>query len=492
MSGSINSRVKQTSSKGMTLTIEIFENAGGESKPNAVLQVPIDVSFTIVSKMNELLNSNQAGDDATWISKGRITKEGKRDESTEVHTSIKDSTGLGWSIKTLGVSVKGDNELHVRYTTSDGKDLTELLRSTLFIRAAYSLLGVELTPEEAATVDVRIRDYTGSGRKRKDPEPAKNYLKPIHLGKALAKASNPTLFDVEIDRGRMEASGGIIGELTEGKWKMVDALMDLLNSTSQTKDRKAPDYFMGNAGGEFVTVGGTKRKGGVEMGSPAIRVTRYELARAYKGGATPNGKDVKNAMANLEKMDKDLYMMQYKFTQDGTEYEVRERQKLIRLQVATKKSNTDTQEALIIALNPLFKLQIESLYINYPHDLLRRTMEAHGNPNVPASVFLLREYLFSEMVHKRTTGRANETITLRKLMERIAGNYLAQSRKKLAKEQTLRAIRTMENLGIIHGHRIEKSKVTGEDMVVFDINDKWPGDALELDQGMEVRVEGGA
>jgi hypothetical protein len=50
----------------------------------------------------------------------------------------------------------------------------------------------------------------------------------------------------------------------------------------------------------------------------------------------------------------------------------------------------------------------------------------------------------------------------------------------------------MENLGIIHGHRIEKSKVTGEDVVVFDLNKSWPDEDPKMVEALGVEVVNGA
>jgi len=482
MSGPINSRVKTTSIKEGTVVLHLINEDGTRSKDT--IQVPTTPEFHISREMYILFTEST-------------------DQAYKAANAYRGSELVG-SVKKMEIHLKGDNEFQVRYSTVESTDISHILRGNLFIRAAYNIMGAALTPQEADTVDVRLRDYTNSGRKKKHaPEQVKNYLKPVHLSKALGNITlTPTLFDVDPEAGSMEASGelsgGVIGELTPVKWKMIDALMDLLNSTSQNKDKKAADYFMGNAGeGEVANLRSSPQGPPVKVKTPVIRVTKYELARAYKGGGTPSGTDIKKAWDILNALDKDLYMVQYNFTDNGEPYEYRKRGKLIDLTEFSKKSKRDPKETLYIALHPVFRLHIEQYFIRYPYDLLRRTMEAHSramnkkkpSADIPMHVFFLREYLFQQMGWK---GRANNKITYSKLVQMVAGKHLHQKKKTRAIEHTTTAIRTMENLGIIHGHRIEKSKVTGEDVVVFDLNKSWPDEDPKMVEALGVEVVNGA
>jgi hypothetical protein len=482
MSGPINSRVKTTSIKEGTVVLHLINEDGTRSKDT--IQVPTTPEFHISREMYILFTEST-------------------DQAYKAANAYRGSELVG-SVKKMEIHLKGDNEFHVRYSTLEGTDISHILRGNLFIRAAYNIMGAALTPQEADTVNVRLRDYTNSGRKKKDvPEQVKNYLKPVHLSKALANMT-PTLFDIDTDTGGIEASGeligGVIGKLTPVKWKMIYALMDLLNSTSQTKDKKAADYFMGNAGeGGVANLGSSPRGPQVIVKTPAIRVTKYELARAYKGGGggTPSGPDIKKAWAILQDLDKDLYMVQFNFTHDGEPYEFRKRVKLIDLTEFRKKSKKDPKETLYIELNAVFRHQIAQYSIRYPHDLLRRTMEAHSramnkkktSAEIPEHVFLLMEYLFQQIGWK---GRANNSITFSKLVQMVAGKHLHQKKTTRAIEYTMDAIRTMEHMGIIHGYRIEKSKVTGEDVVIFDLNKSWPDEDPRMVEALEVEVVNGA
>jgi len=107
----------------------------------------------------------------------------------------------------------------------------------------------------------------------------------------------------------------------------------------------------------------------------------------------------------------------------------------------------EQREEIIIALNPLLTDQIKTKYVEYPHDINKRTEIASGGAaRVTESIIILRDYLLREISAKRYSCVIGEP----KLVEQLhLTTYLKDGRKKLIEQRIKSAIEACKKLGII-------------------------------------------
>ena len=266
--------------------------------------------------------------------------------------------------------------------------------------------------------------------------------------------------------------------LSKGEHKVIDCLTELLHETSQTAEPKNKDYYVGNKDTQVVEYGGK----GQRAVAPKIAVTLYELTKKYKGGEAISGKDVENVRKLLVGLGDDpdkkvliRYTRELKTaTGNRVKEEVEDYQNLIkvlnlrRTEFNDKDVTTSQREEIVIVLNPIFRDQIESKFILFPKDIVKRMIDATGTHNIPEITYRLRDWLARAHSAKNYTPE----IGLDKLYLTVAGEYMKESRKKLAKQYTDKAIEAVIKLGLLVSYEI-KTGQGGELKIVFTLNKDW-------------------
>ena len=279
------------------------------------------------------------------------------------------------------------------------------------------------------------------------------------------------------DIKREEIVEGI--KLSPPETKVIDCLCKLLHERSQTTEPKKESYYSGNMEYEKVDMDVVGFNGNTETPAPKLAFTLYELTREYKGGDAVSGKDVENVKKILTDLDNKKFLLSYVETtmnKDGgkTEHKIEGFRKLIDI---AKISRTDYNrenielsktEETIIVLNPIFRRQIDSKFVSYPNDINRRTIIAYGSHNLPEITIRLRDYLMRE----HSSKRYQPEISLDKLYYLLSEKWMKESRKKMVKDYTDKALETVTALGLLKGYEITTGS-TGEPKIVFNLNKGW-------------------
>jgi hypothetical protein len=271
---------------------------------------------------------------------------------------------------------------------------------------------------------------------------------------------------VEISR---ELFSGV--NLTASEMKIQDTFSILLSQQSQTEDPEKPNYYTG-AKPETVAsyLGG---KGAI---APSIEFSLYTIAKEFKGGKTPTGKDLENVKNILQELEKKKFLTKHKetYSKKGGGKAIIQRdgyRPLFHLDKVTlteedkNGKQTIKAETMVLVLSPLYRQQIESKYILQPLDIIQQLTLAHGNDKIPLATYNLKEYLFRELSSKHFECK----ITARKLYETLEPRLMQVPRLQQAKENTTRAIETLITLGLLEKYELGKSQV-GEAMFTFYLN----------------------
>jgi hypothetical protein len=271
---------------------------------------------------------------------------------------------------------------------------------------------------------------------------------------------------VEISR---ELFSGI--NLTASEMKIQDTFSILLSQQSQTEDAEKPNYYTG-AKPETVPsfLGG---KGAI---APSIEFSLYTIAKEFKGGKTPTGKDLQNVKKILQELEKKKFLIRHTeiYSKRGGGKTTLEREgyralfHLDKVTLTEEDKNgkqTNKAETMVVVLSPLYRQQIESKFILQPLDIIQQLTQANGSPNIPLATYKLKEYLFRELSSKHYECK----ITARKLYETLEPKLMQVPKIKDAKENTNRAINTLLSLGLLERYETGTSKV-GEAMFTFYLN----------------------
>lgn len=296
------------------------------------------------------------------------------------------------------------------------------------------------------------------------------------------KDKQPSLFDVLQSETLkdIEVAGVEVAQIVEGiklspsETKVIDCLCKLLHETSQTINPKKEDYYSGNTDFDLVEYGGEKN-----TPAPKLSFTLYELTKEYKGGELISGKDVDNIRQILTELDSKRFLLSYVETtrkKDGgrIERKIEDFRKLIHIvkisQTEYSKEDIEmsNKEETVIALNPIFRQQINSKFILYPNDINRRTIIAYGSHNLSEIALRLRDYLVRELSSKHYQPE----IGVDRLYFLLAEKWMRESRKKIVKRYTEKAIETVKTLGLLLSYEI-KTGSTGEPKIVFTLNKDW-------------------
>lgn len=259
--------------------------------------------------------------------------------------------------------------------------------------------------------------------------------------------------------------------LTASEMKVQDTFSILLSQQSQTEYPKEPNYYTGYKPETVPSfLGG---KGAI---APSIEFSLYTIAKEFKGGKTPTGKDLENVKNILQGLEKKKFLTIYKeeYSKSGGGKTIIERKgyrplfHLDKVTLTEEDKNgkqTNKAETMVVVLSPIYRQQIESKFILQPLDIIQQLTLANGSPNIPLATYRLKEYLFRELSSKHYEPK----ITARKLYETLEPKLMQVPRLQQAKENTNRAIETLLSLGLLERYEIVKSKV-GEDMFIFYIN----------------------
>jgi hypothetical protein len=326
----------------------------------------------------------------------------------------------------------------------------------------------------------RLENYRTEAKKKA------KFKKPGHLVdqmlKTAPKKSNPLdLFSELSEETRTELQGegveitrelfsGI--NLTASEMKIQDTFSILLSQQSQTEDPEKPNYYTGiEEKKQDSFLGG---KGAI---APSIEFSLYTIAKEFKGGKTPTGKDLENVKTILTELEKKKFFHSYteirtdkktkrSLTIERTGYKhLFEIEKVKFTLKDGEGKQTNKGETIVVVLSPIYREQIESKYILQPLDIIQQLTLANGSPNIPLATYNLKEYLFRELSSKHYECK----ITARKLYETLEPKLMQVPRLQQAKENTTRAIETMTSLGLLERHEIGTSKV-GEAMFTFYLN----------------------
>lgn len=266
-----------------------------------------------------------------------------------------------------------------------------------------------------------------------------------------------------------EVAEGI--QLTTAQSKIIDCLSKMLHNKSQIKEPGKDTFYTGNTENTELVI-----YGGREVIAPGLAFTLYELTKEYKGGEKFGGNDIQIVKEVLNELSIKKFLISYTETtptQTGgrLENKIEEFSPLLRIikLSQTEYSKEDIElskkEETVITLNPIFKSQIDTKFILYPEDINKKTIIAYGNHNLSEPVIKLRDYLMRALSSKDYT----HTIRLDKLYYQLNEKQMRESRKKLVKIATERAIETMINLGLLEKYTVKPGK-TGELQVTFFLN----------------------
>ena len=291
---------------------------------------------------------------------------------------------------------------------------------------------------------------------------------PLDLFSELSEETRTELQKESVEITR-ELFSGI--NLTASEMKIQDTFSILLSQQSQTEDPEKPNYYTGvEERKQDSFLGG---KGAI---APSIEFSLYTIAKEFKGGKTPTGKDLENVKNILQELEKKKFLIRHKetYSKKGGGKAIIEREgyralfhldKITLTQEDKNGKQTNKAETMVVVLSPLYRQQIESKYILQPLDIIQQLTLANGSPNIPLATYNLKEYLFRELSSKHYECK----ITARKLYETLEPKLMQVPRLQQAKENTTRAIETMTSLGLLERHEIGTSKV-GEAMFTFYLN----------------------
>lgn len=264
-------------------------------------------------------------------------------------------------------------------------------------------------------------------------------------------------------------------ELSGAEWKLIDTLSELLHERAiNVSDPNNVDFYTSIDGEEMINFGN------ITAPSERLILTLYQITLKYKGGASVSGKDietVKNILINWNENSEKRVLIRYtrEFIRDKKKYthEIETFQPLV--QLATEKLTSEDVlgerkevEEIIVYLNPIFRDQIETKYINYPTDLNKKMVEAWGGQNISEIMYKLRDYLAREYSAKRFRCEIN----LDNLYWQLSEKWVLQRNTTKIQEYLDRSIKALINLGLLKEFSLENNK-TGGKKYVFTLNENW-------------------
>lgn len=261
--------------------------------------------------------------------------------------------------------------------------------------------------------------------------------------------------------------------LSKGHYKLIDTICELLHEKSPDKE-----LYSGNGETVLVTHGGEKKQ------APTLALKFYEIARKYNQGKPPSGRCieiVKNLIYDLAYNPELRSLIKYQKEERTSKgnvmvKKVEEYNHLIAIYgTSYEEYNSDKTKLLkkgsdlVLVLNPIFTDQIKNIWVEYPKDLVKRSLSAYGSTNPPELFYRLRDYL----AEQRSLKNYERPILVKNLYQQIAGKYLKEGRKKMIKTQLDKSLEACISLGLLTNYKLTTSKTTGEAMYIFHLNKTW-------------------
>lgn len=330
-----------------------------------------------------------------------------------------------------------------------------------------------------------------------EPKPTGKFRRSGHLSDQILKPLSPespqrSLFDLlePSTREKITNEGASIelvnrkGEgiqVSKGEYKLLLALSALLHKKSQTKDKKLDDYYAGNKG--FDLVGMPTKDGSVQLKSPKIGFSFYELVKEYNGGNAPSGKtmrDVGKMVCDLADDPSKKALIRYTRTTDlgrgkTREYFIESYDSLLKIATGGYRDILngeviDEKREIEVQLHPIFIDQIDRKYVELPEDITKRMIEAYGGTNLSDIAIKLVEYL--ARAHSGRPSDFKTEIYQEKLYGIVAGEYVKQGRRSLIAKYFEKAIETAKGIGLLKEYETVTG-ATGKPKFVFTLSHDW-------------------
>jgi len=276
---------------------------------------------------------------------------------------------------------------------------------------------------------------------------------------------------------------GIGIKLSKGEDRLILSFAKLLHIKSENFNKEDDSYYMGNRGYELISW--QTPEGGLEVRAPKIGFTLFEIAKEYRGGKAPSGRDMRIVAELLyglaENPDKKALLIYKRVEQIGKvkrEYFIERFDSLIHVAEGGYKDwqdgkLIDEHREIIVILHPIFADQIADKYIRLPLDINKRLIESYGSPNIPEMVYQLTVYLSRALSNIPPTDKACKAeIGLQKLYLIIAKDYVEQSRYTLIEKYYGRALETIQKMGLLLKYETRPG-ARGDTVAVFYLNREW-------------------
>ncbi len=429
--------------------------------------------------MTELADSNQnliSGD--SWT----VEELNKWRESGLIPAEFLDPSKSSELFEEVSLRVKTKELFETEKEGAEAKTLNKEQNQTL--KKALERLGTDkaLTRSEIITLIEEVRK-------------PKKYRQSGHLVDQKLKyqqpENHPSLFDAllpetkqKIEESRLEVKAEGI-KLSYAENKLLHALNLLLFEKSQHTDPKSDNFYAGNIPSDPVLYGLPDGK----AHAPMLKFKPSELYKAFTGHDDYSGADVRFIVDTLNQLESKKVLIKYdrvKKIKEGNKTKtltdrIEDFQSLIKIisfipdlsdeeKFALDRGDNSVRTArgeIVIALNPIFRDQIDTKYIEFPEDAQRRlVIAAGGHKKVTASMQRLMEYMLREISAKRYSPEINE-----EKLPYILGldAYVKQKRKKLIQDRISKSIQAIINIGIILSAEKKQNSI-GSMKWAFELN----------------------
>lgn len=281
-------------------------------------------------------------------------------------------------------------------------------------------------------------------------------------------------------------------KLSKGEYKLALCLSKLLHDKSQTTNKKGLDYYTGNREVK-IAVFKTDKGEDIELKSPTISFTLYEIAKEFYGGGDIGGENVKIVARLLNDLSEDpskraLIRYHKRIDLGGgreREYFIERYDSLVKIDTIGFKDllegkQIDEQREIVVTLHPVYIDSIEKISIEIP--TIKGIIEAYGSPNISEitqklTLELARAHSNKRKLPKDSDNNPIYTIGQNNLYWKIAESYMNPKtgralRPQLIKEYFDKSIETVKTLGLLLKWESKKG-ATGEPLFVFTLSKDW-------------------
>ena len=279
-------------------------------------------------------------------------------------------------------------------------------------------------------------------------------------------------------------------KLTKGEYRVLLCLSNILHDKSQTKDPKADDFYTGDGALSLVLF--PTNQGEIQLKSPSISFTLYEIAKEFHGGESIGGEQVRKVGKLLYALAEDpakKALIRYTRRVDKgkgleREYFIEAYDSLIKINTIGYKDflsekQIDERKEIIVKLHPIFIDQIADKYIEHPRDLAKRMIEANGGSNISEIVIsfimeLTNAYSGRKTLSKDQNGNPIYRIGKEKLFYKIAEGYLPPNKRRMKEIKKFfdKGVKNAIAIGLLLSYETKPGD-TGEDILYFTLSKDW-------------------